>query len=144
MPKVSIIIPVYKVEKYLPDCLNSVLSQTFQDWEAICVNDGSPDNCGKILDEYAQRDKRIKVIIQENQGLSLARNNGLKQAKGEYILFLDSDDFIYPQLLEICVSLAEKENAQMVSFSFTKNGDENLDSAPTYNLNTLKKFLKCI
>ncbi len=138
MPKVSIVIPVYKVERYLPACLDSVLSQTFQDWEAICVNDGSPDKCGKILAKYAQKDKRIKVITQENQGLSMARNNGLKQAKGEYILFLDSDDFIYPQLLEICVSLAEKEKAQMVSFTFTKGGDETLDSAPIYKLDTLK------
>ena len=138
MPKVSIVIPVYKVEKYLSTCLDSVLKQTFQDWEAICVNDGSHDDCDKILAKYAKKDKRITVITQENQGLSMARNNGLKHATGEYILFLDSDDFIYPQLLEICVSLAEKENAQMVSFTFTKNGDETLDSAPIYELNALK------
>ena len=141
MPRVSIIIPVYKVEKYLPACLDSVLGQKFQDWEAICVNDGSPDKCGDILTKYAKKDKRIKVITQKNQGLSVARNNGLKQAKGDYILFLDSDDFIYPQLLEICILLAEKENAQMVSFTFTSNSDENLNSVPTYDLDTLKYVL---
>ena len=138
MPKVSVIIPVYGVEKYLLTCLDSVLAQTFTDWEAICVNDGSPDDCGKILEKYAQKDQRIKVITQKNQGLSMARNNGLKQAKGEYILFLDSDDFIYPQLLEICVSLAEKEKAQVVSFTFTKCSVETLNAATTYKLDTLK------
>ena len=138
MPKVSVIIPVYKVERYLPACLDSVLAQTFQDWEAICVNDGSPDKCGDILDEYAQRDKRIKVITQKNQGLSMARNNGLKQAKGEYIYFLDSDDFIHPQLLEICCQLAGKEKADMVSFSFTKHAEKNMNPSPKYDLNNLK------
>ncbi len=137
-PKISIIIPIYNVEKYLSACLDSVLNQTFQNWEAICVNDGSLDQCGKILDKYAQNDNRFKVITQKNQGLSVARNNGIKQATGKYILFLDSDDFIYPQLLEICVSLAEKEKAQMVSFSFTQNSEETLDSSPTYKLDTLK------
>jgi len=115
-----------------------VIKQTFEDWEAICVNDGSPDKCGEILAEYAKKDQRIKIIKQENQGLSMARNNGLKQAKGEYVLFLDSDDFIYPQLLEICISLAEKEKAQMVSFTFANYSDETLDSAPIYELDTLK------
>ena len=137
-PKVSIIIPIYKVEKHLSACLDSVLEQTFQNWEAICVNDGSPDKCGEILAKYAQKDKRIKIITQQNQGLSMARNLGLERATGQYILFLDSDDFIYPQLLEICVSLAEKEKAQMVSFTFSKNNNETLDSAPSYELDSLK------
>ena len=138
MPKISVILPIYNVEKYLPTCLDSVLSQTFQDWEAICVNDGSPDRCGKILEEYAQKDPRIKIVTQTNQGLSMARNNGLKHASGKYILFLDSDDFIYPQLLEICHQVAEKENADMVSFRFTKYSSENLEDTPTYNLKKLK------
>ena len=136
MPKVSVIIPVYKVEKYLPACLDSVRAQTFQDWEAICVNDGSPDNCGEILAEYAAKDPRIKVITQTNQGLSMARNNALKHAKGEYILFLDSDDFICPHLLEICVFLAEKEAAEMVSFNFTQDSEEISSLNP--DLKTLK------
>ena len=144
MPKVSIIIPVYKVEEFLPECLDSVLAQTFKDFEAICVNDGSPDKCGKILEEYAKKDKRIKVITQENQGLSMARNNGLKQASGEYILFLDSDDFIHPQLFEICVSLAEKEKAQMVCYSmFKENQGRTLDVflGKNYAIESLKYAL---
>ena len=100
MPKISIIIPVYKVEEYLPACLDSVLAQTFTDWEAICVNDGSPDNCGAILAEYAQKDSRIKVISQENQGVSVARNKALENAQGEYISFLDSDDELAPTFLQ--------------------------------------------
>ena len=125
-PAVSVIIPVYKVEQYLPACLDSLLGQTFTDWEAICVNDGSPDNCGQILAEYAKRDKRIKVLTQENQGLSMARNNGLKAASGEYVFFFDSDDCIHPQLLEICYTLAQKENADMVSFSMQTGTEPNL------------------
>lgn len=141
MPKVSVIIPVYKVEAYLPACLDSVLAQTFPDWEVICVNDGSPDNCGKILAEYAQKDNRIKVITQENQGLSMARNNGLKQAVGEYILFLDSDDFIHPQLLEICYTLAEKEKADMVSFSFQHFSNENEINVLPYDLDKVDRYI---
>lgn len=79
-PLVSVVIPVYKVERFLGRCLDSVLNQTLTDFEVICVNDGSPDKCGIILDEYARRDKRIRIITQENQGLSAARNNGLKAA----------------------------------------------------------------
>lgn len=120
MPKVSIIIPVYKVEKYLPDCLNSVLSQTFQDWEAICVNDGSPDNCDKILAKYTKKDKRIKVITQENQGVSVARNNGLKQAKGEYICFLDGDDALAPTFLEKMYTQIDSAKADIISCDFQK------------------------
>lgn len=137
MPKISIIIPVYKVEKYLPMCLASVIAQTFTDWEAICVNDGSPDACGNILARYAKKDKRIKVIKQKNQGLSCARNNGIEKAKGKYIYFLDSDDFIHPQLLEICYELAEKEKAQMVSFGFQKFRQGDFISVPNYQLEDL-------
>jgi glycosyltransferase involved in cell wall biosynthesis len=141
MPKISIVIPVYKVEKYLSACLDSVLQQTFQDWEAICVNDGSPDNCGEILSEYAQKDHRIKVITQENQGLSMARNNGLKKANGKYILFFDSDDSIHPQLLEICAHFAEKENADMVSFNFQNHKKNDALFVPNYTLNEIKSIL---
>lgn len=141
MPEISIIIPVYKVEAYLPACLDSVLAQTFPDWEAICVNDGSPDNCSVILAKYAQKDSRIKVITQENQGLSMARNNGLKQATGEYILFLDSDDFIHPQLLDICHTLAEKENADMVSFSFQHFSNEKEINVLPYNIDKVDSYI---
>ena len=116
MPKVSIIIPIYNVEKFLPRCLDSVLSQTFKDFEAICVNDGSPDNCEKILKEYEKKDKRIKVFKKENGGLSDARNFGISKATGDYILFLDSDDFIHSQTLELSYGLAEKNRTDIVSF----------------------------
>ena len=100
-PKISVIIPVYNVEEYLPVCLDSVLAQTFSDFEAVCVNDGSPDNSAAILEKYAKKDARIKVVSRPNGGLSAARNTGLENACGEYIYFLDSDDYIHPQLLEI-------------------------------------------
>jgi glycosyltransferase involved in cell wall biosynthesis len=103
-PKVSIIIPVYNTEAYLERALTSVLSQTYRDFEAICVNDGSTDNSLAILESYAQKDSRIKIISQDNQGLSMARNNGLKEAQGEYVYFFDSDDALHPQMLEITVS----------------------------------------
>ncbi|WP_291093669.1 glycosyltransferase family 2 protein [Empedobacter sp. UBA6745] len=93
MPLFSIIIPVYKVENYLHKCVNSVLSQNYEDYEIILVNDGSPDNCPQICDQFAANDSRIKVIHKANGGLSDARNVGVEQANGEYILFLDSDDY---------------------------------------------------
>lgn len=127
MPKVSIIIPCYKVEKYLKRCLDSVLAQTFCQWEAICVDDGSPDECGAILDQYAKCDYRIKVIHQENQGLSMARNNGMKLAQGDYIYFLDSDDAMHPQLLEIAYGLAQKHNAELVCFNTYKGNKEKFE-----------------
>ena len=92
--KFSIIIPVYNVEKYLRQCLDSVLAQTYPDWEAICVNDGSTDSSPAILKEYADKDKRIKVIHQSNMGVSGARNTGIRESQGDYLFFLDSDDWI--------------------------------------------------
>ena len=94
MAKVSIIVPVYNVEKYLRKCLDSLINQTLKDIEIICVNDGSKDNSPKILEEYAKKDNRIIVINQENAGLSVARNSGIDIAKGEYIGFVDSDDWV--------------------------------------------------
>ena len=115
-PLISVIVPVYNVEKYLPMCLNSILAQTFKDFEVVCVDDGSTDNGLAILQEYAQKDKRIKVIHQENQGLVGARNSGVRVARGEYLYFVDSDDRIHPQLLEICLDLSQKEKADWVCF----------------------------
>lgn len=100
MPKLSIIVPVYKVEPYLHRCVDSILAQTFTDLEIILVNDGSPDNCGKICDKYAEQDPRVRVIHQDNNGLSAARNTGLDAAQGDYIGFVDSDDYIHPQMYE--------------------------------------------
>ncbi len=120
MPAVSIIIPVYNVEKYLRRCLDSVLNQTFSDWQAICVNDGSPDNSAAILNEYAARDKRFIIVNKENGGLSDARNAGFPYATGDYILYIDSDDFIHPQTLEIAYSLAVRDNSDIVSFTYDR------------------------
>ena len=121
MPAISIIIPVYNVEKYLRRCLDSVLNQTFSDWEAICVNDGSPDASDKILAEYAARDKRFKVINKKNGGLSDARNAGFPHARGEYIMYLDSDDFIHPQTMEIAHAMAMRDNSDVVSFQYDRH-----------------------
>lgn len=98
---ISVIVPIYNVEEYLPACIKSILNQTFKDLEILLVDDGSTDNSGKICDEYAQKDKRCIVIHQSNKGLSEARNTGLDNAKGEYISFIDGDDYIHPQMLEI-------------------------------------------
>ena len=100
MPRFSIIIPVYNVRQYLRECLDSVLAQTCSDWEAICVNDGSTDDSLAILQEYAAKDDRFRIIDQPNGGLSAARNSGIKAAEGEYIFLLDSDDWIVPDALE--------------------------------------------
>ncbi|MCQ2581474.1 MAG: glycosyltransferase [Alphaproteobacteria bacterium] len=120
MPKISIIIPMYGVEKYLRRCLDSVQNQTFKDWQAICVDDGSPDKSGEIAEEYASRDKRFVVVHKKNGGLSDARNFGMKYAKGKYIMYLDSDDFIHPQTMEIAYSLAEKNKSDIVSFTYDR------------------------
>ena len=120
MPAISIIIPVYNVEKYLRRCLDSVLNQTFTDWQAICVNDGSPDGSGEILVEYAARDSRFIIVNKENGGLSDARNAGLPHATGEYIMYLDSDDFIHPQTMEIAYHMARRDNSDIVSFTYDR------------------------
>lgn len=101
MSTISVIVPVYNAELYLRRCLDSVLSQTYTNWEAICVDDGSKDQSGVILAEYAKKDGRIKVIVQQNGGAAKARNTGLREAKGEYIFFLDSDDELVDNCLEI-------------------------------------------
>ena len=92
--QISIIIPVYKAEKYINRCVDSILAQTFTDWELLLINDGSPDNSSSICDLYAARDSRIKVFHKENGGVSSARNLGLEKATGEWITFVDSDDWI--------------------------------------------------
>ena len=97
---ISVIIPVYNVEKYLADCLDSILCQTYQNFEIILINDGSKDASGRICEEYAQKDERFKVIHKDNAGVSSARNDGLDVAEGEYITFVDSDDIIEPEMLE--------------------------------------------
>ncbi len=116
MPKISIIVPVYKVEQYLSRCIESILAQTFTDFELILVDDGSPDRCPQICDEYGKRDKRIKVIHKENGGLSDARNTGIDIATGEFIAFVDSDDWIVNDIYEYALKIQEQYNADIVEF----------------------------
>lgn len=118
MPQLSIIIPVYNVEQYLQRCINSILNQTFTDFEAIFINDGSPDNCGKILDEYAEKDNRIVVIHQDNQGVSAARNAGIRIAQGVYLGFVDPDDFIESTMYEKMIDLMVTNNSDIVCCRF--------------------------
>lgn len=114
-PLISVIVPIYKVEQYLGQCVDSVLAQSYGNFELILVDDGSPDNCGKICDEYALQDNRIFVIHKENGGLSDARNSGIKKAIGEYIALIDSDDYVSPFFLEILITNALKYGADVVT-----------------------------
>lgn len=114
---ITVVIPVYNVEKYIKECLDSVLNQTFSDFEVICVNDGSTDKSLSILEEYTKKDTRIKVISQQNQGLSDARNTGIDTAQGKYIYFLDSDDWIEPDTLEVCYNTAEENQLDELVFN---------------------------
>lgn len=114
--RIDIIIPVYNVEPYLRRCLNSILKQTYRHWRAICIDDGSTDGCPAILEEYAAKDSRFMVVHQANGGLSHARNEGMALADAEYVMFVDSDDFIHPQTLELAVKLIERDGTDMVSW----------------------------
>lgn len=124
MAEVSVIIPVYNVEKYLKKCVESVLTQTYKDIEIILVDDGSTDKSGDICDELAKTDGRIRVIHQKNKGLGGARNTGIDNCNTEYLLFLDSDDYIHPQLIERCLCTAKESNCDMVLFD-SVSVDEN-------------------
>lgn len=115
MKLISVIVPVYKVEAYLRQCLDSILASTYSNLEVIVVDDGSPDECPRICDEYAEKDSRVQVIHQENQGLVAARNAGLALAKGEYVGFVDSDDYISPIMYSELVMAIEKTQADMVA-----------------------------
>ncbi len=119
MSKISVITPVYKVEKYLKKCLNSILAQTFTDFELIIVDDGSPDSCGEIADEYAKIDPRVKVIHKENGGAPSARNAGIEVASGEYLYFPDSDDWLEPTYLQELYDTAVATDAQLVISGYT-------------------------
>ena len=122
---ISIIVPIYKVEKYLDRCINSILNQTFKDFELILVDDGSPDRCGDICEEYAKKDKRIKVIHKENGGLSDARNAGLDIAKGEFVGFVDSDDFIHKDMYMILYDTLVKSKSDISQCKFKYFSKEN-------------------
>ena len=111
---ISVIVPVYNVEPYLRKCLDSIVNQTYSDLEILVIDDGSTDGCGKICDEYVERDERVKVFHTENRGLSCARNLGLDEAKGEWIGFVDSDDWIEPDMYEALLKRAEETGADVV------------------------------
>lgn len=113
-PLISVIVPVYNVEKYLPKCLDSLLAQTWQDLELVVVNDGSPDGCWAIMQEYAARDSRVRIFRKENGGVSSARNFGMDAAKGEYLGFVDPDDWVSPHYLEWMVEAMQEQGTQMV------------------------------
>ena len=119
-PLVSIIVPVYNVEDYLEKCLDTLIGQTLKNIEIICVNDGSTDNCGEILNKYSQRDSRIIIVKQENQGLSSARNTGMRYVSGKYIMFVDSDDWIETETCETAFNTAKSFNADLVFWSYTR------------------------
>lgn len=126
-PKISVIVPVYNTALYLPKCLDSILNQTFGDFELLVVNDGSKDNSQQIIDQYVEKDERIVSIIKENGGLSDARNVGIDQAKGEYIAFIDSDDYIDSKMFEKMMDLAQKHQSEIVFCDLVKvdeNGKE--------------------
>lgn len=113
-PLISVIVPIYKVEKYLDRCIQSIINQTYKNLEIILVDDGSPDNCPKMCDEWAKKDKRIKVIHKENGGLSDARNNGIETSNGEYLTFIDSDDYVDQEYVLSMVKRILNDNSDMV------------------------------
>ena len=116
MPKVSIIVPVFKAEKYLRECVDSILNQKFQDWTLLLVDDGSPDCSGKICDDYAQKDKRIQVIHKPNGGVSSARNYALELVESDWLTFVDADDCLYSNALYRMIIIAEKEQVDFMQW----------------------------
>lgn len=115
---ISIIVPIYNIKKFLPCCIDSILAQTFTEWELILVDDGSKDTCGSICDEYATKDGRIRVIHKPNGGLTSARNAGLAKASGEWVMYLDGDDWIEPKMLELLLQKGEETGADIVMGDF--------------------------
>lgn len=148
MELVSVIVPIYNVEAYLERCVESILQQTYEHIEIILVDDGSPDRCGSMCEEYAKKDNRIKVLHKKNGGLSDARNAGLELAKGKYVLFVDSDDAIKSKLIEKCVEAAEEHESDMVIFDFTRVEDTleeictmEIENSGTYTLKDEPRML---
>ena len=132
MPVITVIVPVYKVEQYLPSCVDSILAQTFSDFELILVDDGSPDGCGAMCDAYAKQDARIHVIHRENGGLSAARNSGMDIARGEYLTFVDSDDLISADYLTALLNAAREQDSEIAVCRFRRftTGTPDTRSAP--------------
>lgn len=148
MPLVSIIVPVYNVGKYLEKCVDSLINQTLEDIEIILIDDGSPDNSGEICDKKAAKDKRIHVIHQKNQGVSVARNAGLDYATGQWITFVDGDDWVASTLCEETVNFADKNNADVVLFGYysaydNKDVPSRLIAYGTGDISTHKLNIEC-
>lgn len=133
---VSIIVPIYNVEQYISKCIESILAQTYRDFELILVDDGSPDMCGTICDEYAKQDSRVHVIHQENKGVSAARNAGISLAKGEYISFIDGDDYVEKDFFERIITQFTDE-VDCVCFGYNSVDDDDNE------LGTLRYQTEC-
>jgi glycosyltransferase involved in cell wall biosynthesis len=144
--EVSVIVPIYRIEKYLPECIDSLLDQSFLNFELLLVNDGSPDNCPKICDDYAKKDSRVKVIHKENGGLLSARKEGLKNAQGKYIAFVDGDDWVDKFYLDTLFKLAEANDADLVVTGQFREFDGKIETikpkeAGVYNENEIKSYI---
>lgn len=135
MPKVSVIIPVYNTDQYVAKTIESILNQTLYDIEIILINDGSKDNSLSILEQYAGIDKRIRLINQDNKGLSVSRNIGIEAANGEYILFMDSDDLLDKNTLEQCYKKSQDNNLEFVFFDADAFSDDDIDLSKMYSYN---------
>ena len=138
-PTISVIVPVYNVERYLPMCLESIVQQCMDDYEVILVNDGSTDSSGAICDEFAAKHSEFRNIYQKNQGVASARNRGVEEAKGEYILFLDSDDFLVPDAIKPLLELAKENELDVLGFSYLTVPEETT-SAPEVSFETPQKL----
>lgn len=143
---ISVIIPVYNTAEYLPRCLDSILNNTYRELEVICVNDGSKDNSLEVLNDYAVKDSRVKVIDQPNAGVSVARNHGLDEATGEYIAFVDSDDWVHHRYFEILLSCMQASGAdiQICAENIVSDLQEDLEISPNLPENTLLSELQTL
>lgn len=135
---ISVIVPIYKVENFLCKCVDSILNQTYKNLEIILVDDGSPDKCGEICDEYAKKDSRIKVIHKENGGLSDARNAGIDVAQGDYFVFVDSDDYIDYEMIETLYYCIKNDNSDLALCSFTYVDEEGKEICERKNKSPIK------
>ena len=138
MPKATVVVPVYNVEKYLEKCVDSILAQTEPDFELLLVDDGSTDGSGRLCDKLAEKDGRVRVIHQKNQGLGGARNTGIQQAQGDWLLLVDSDDWIEPQTLEKTMEAGLREEADLVMFAY-RSVDEGGHTLRTFLENVPKE-----
>ena len=120
---VTIVLPIYNVEKYLNRCINSIVNQTYKNLEIILVDDGSPDKCSQMCDEWEKKDTRIKVVHKQNEGLGMARNTGIENATGDYICFFDSDDYLELTAIEKLYKLAKKTDSDIVTYGYSKVDD---------------------